>query len=135
MNARAYWGEGKKPWGQLIAALANGDIPHRGKRDILDIRTILVRPCDVKPFVGMRFNASKFEFPFSSTFAKREVAEILTIDTPQLDASSAELGLDFEKRGRAKEIGREPYHRGRGGHNLKCRDRGTLGDRTKVRSS
>ena len=99
-------GGGEKPWSQLIAALANGDISHWGKRDCLDIRTILVRPCDVKPFVGLRFNVSKFEFPFSSTFAKREAAEVLTIDTPQLDASLVALRLDFEKRGRALEIGR-----------------------------
>jgi hypothetical protein len=99
-------GGGEKPWGQLIAALANDDISHWGKRDCLDIRTILVRPRDVKPFVGLRFDASKFEFPFSSTFAKREAAEVLTIDTPQLDASLVALGLDFEKRGRAQEIDR-----------------------------
>lgn len=100
-------GGGEKPWHLMVAALGDESLPHWGQRSRFDIGSILVRPVDIRQFLGRRFEASAYDFPFSPTFAKREAAEILTIDTPQLDASLVELELVFQKAGRAMKIERD----------------------------
>lgn len=99
-------GGGEKPWNLILEALIAGDLAFWGDTERFDIRHIVVRPEEMMQFLGTRFDASDYDFPFSDTYAKREAAEVLTIDTPLLDANLKELNLHFRKLGRAREIGK-----------------------------
>lgn len=97
-------GGGEKPWILVIDALIRGELAHWGVPRRFNVRRTMVRPIEMRQFLGRRFEPAGSEFPFSPTYAKREAAEVLTIDTPMLDVWLDALGLDFVKKGRAKEI-------------------------------
>lgn len=101
-------GGGEKPWSSIIEALTNGDLVFWGEKDCFDTRQILVRPEEMRQFLGKRFDASRSDFCFGTTYAKRDAAEVLTIDPPLLDACLEKLTLDFRKIGRAMEIEKGP---------------------------
>lgn len=89
-----------KPWSCIIGSLSRGEIEHWSTSELFSTRTCFVRPEDLKVFLGTRFNECDYDYPFSPVMTKEEVAEVLTIDTPQLAASSKTLNLPFEKCGR-----------------------------------
>ena len=95
-----------KPWSCIIGSLSRGEIEHWSTGELFSIRTCFVRPEDLKVFLGTRFNECDYEYPFSQVMTKEEVAEVLTIDTPQLAASSKSLDLPFEKCGRRIQTGK-----------------------------
>lgn len=97
-------GGGEKPWCLIVEALVNGDLAFWGEKNCFDMRQILVRPKEMRQFLGKRFDVSRYKFNFGTTYAKRDAAEVLTIDPPLLDACLNELDLNFQKIGRAKEI-------------------------------
>ena len=97
-------GGGEKPWHLIVEALIDGALPFWAAQKIINVRHVMVLPRDMLQFLGKRFDHSDCGFAFSKTYAKREAVEVLTIDTPLLDAVSADLGLDFRTLGRAKEI-------------------------------
>jgi len=97
-------GGGEKPWILVIDALIRGELAHWGTPRCFSLRRTMVRPGEMRQFLGKRFEAAGCQFPFTSTYSKREAAELLTIDTPMLDVWLDALNLDFVKKGRAKEI-------------------------------
>ena len=99
-------GGGEKPWHLIVEALATGPLAHWNRSRNFDIRSILVRAEDLRQFLGKRFDPASHEFEYGTTYTKRETAEVLTIDSPQLDAHLEGLGLAFQQVGRAREIHR-----------------------------
>ena len=97
-------GGGEKPWSLIVEALVNGDLAFWGERICFDTRQMLVKPEGMRQFLGKRFDVSRYDFRFGTTYAKREAAEVLNVDTPLFDACLKELELDFRKIGRAKQI-------------------------------
>ena len=93
-----------KPWSSIIGALLRGQIEYWSEGERFDTRTCFVMPDDLKAFLGVRFDECEHDFPFSAVLTKEEVAEVLTIDTPQLAASCEAMDLAFEKSGRRMQV-------------------------------
>lgn len=68
---------------------------------------MVVKPSELCQFLGKRFDPSCGDFLFSSIYSEREVAEIFTVDTPQLDVCLDRLDREFRKVSRANHIERE----------------------------
>ena len=100
-------GGGEKPWSDIIHAIIVGDLVFWGEPEVFDIRRMLVRPDEMRQFLGNRFGWADPDLEASEHYAKREAAEVLTIDPPLFDNCLDELDLKFVKSGRAKTIGKE----------------------------
>lgn len=96
-------GGAEKPWPQVLGAIIEGDLCYWSAEDAFNLRSAFVLPFEMRQFLGVRFKPADRRFPFRLDVAKREAAELLTIDSPQFEAHLPNLGLAFDKNGRRKD--------------------------------
>lgn len=89
-----------KPWGSILEAMRQGEMPfwlaERGKFS----RRAFVRPSDITRFASLDFREALYpEFPFKRTYTQVDAAEILNLDALQIRRSINAAELTFRQEG------------------------------------
>ena len=89
-----------KPWGPIIAALVESEIPYWMTGGPNYARKIRVRRADLVIFDDSVFQETDYpDFPFSNDVTQKGAEDILNIDAPQMRSVRAENLIEFKNSG------------------------------------